>query len=224
MSKAGKCLTTGDGVKGIVTTNATVYGSGPPAFNTSTETLDYKVAAPHFTRTGEVFKGNYNLIMRSDVARCFYNFTTEPVKAEISVIDSASAGQVTTSVSETDGWLKLSAVGFSHSAPTVRAKLTQDRPAATTTPAVPTASPVLPASLTTKVKKSLTSSALARAAKLAVPKKAKISLSVSAKYSKICRASGATVRTLKKGKCFVKVTVTTTAKKKTSRNVTVTVK
>jgi hypothetical protein len=213
MSKAGKCLTTGDGVKGIVTTNATVYGSGPPAFNTSTETLDYKVAAPHFTRTGEVFKGAYNLIMRSDVARCFYNFTSEPVKAEITVIDSSSAGQVTTSVSEADGWLKLSAVGFSHSSPTVRAKLTQDRP-----PAIPAAV------LTTKIKKSLSSTTLARAAKLAVPKKAKISLSVSAKYSKICKASGTTVRTLKKGKCVVKVTVTTTAKKRTSKNVTVTVK
>lgn len=70
MSKAGKCLTTGDGVKGIVTTNATIYGSGPPSFNSTTGSLDYKVAAPHFTRTGEVFQGAYNLIMRSDVARC----------------------------------------------------------------------------------------------------------------------------------------------------------
>ena len=232
MTKAGKCLTTGEGVKGIVTTNATVYGSGPPAFNTSTESLDYKVAAPHFTRTGEVFQGAYNLIMRSDVARCFYNFTSEPVKAEISVINSSDAGKVTTSVSEADGWLKLSAVGFTHSSPTVRAKLTQDRPAATTTvptvttPPVIQTAPIVPTAqtLNSKVKKSISAVSLTRFAKISVPKKAKISLSVSAKHSKICRASGATVRTLKKGTCVVKVTVTTSTKKKTSKNVTITVK
>jgi len=77
MSKAGTCLTSGTGVKGIVTTNATVYGSGPPALSADGTTLVYKIAAPHYTRTGEVFKGEYNLAMRSDVADCLYGFADE---------------------------------------------------------------------------------------------------------------------------------------------------
>lgn len=77
MKSAGRCLTTGNGVKGIVTTNATVYGSGPPALSADGKTLDYRIAAPHFTRTGAEFKGEYNLAVRSDVADCLYGFSDE---------------------------------------------------------------------------------------------------------------------------------------------------
>ena len=237
MSKAGKCLTTGDGVKGIVTTNATVYGSGPPSFNTTTGSLDYKVAAPHFTRTGDVFKGAYNLIMRSDVARCFYNFTSAPVKADISVIEAAGTeGKATTSIKEENGWLTLSASGFSHSAPTVRAKLSQD--AATTTTLAPTTTttattlaPVYVPPVTTikqtgiqtKVKKTISGTSLAKSVSLSIPKKAKISITMASKYAKKCKVSGTSIKTLAKGTCVVKVTVTTSTKKKTSKNVTITV-
>jgi len=218
MNKAGKCLTTGDGVKGIVTTNATVYGSGPPAFNDNEKSLDYKVAAPHYTRTGDEFKGAYHLIMRSDVARCFYNFTDAPVSAEISVIEAeGKASTVSTSLGEKDGWLKLSATGFTHSAPIVRAKLTQARVAAV----------VKAKGLTTAAKKTVTTKSLAKVAGLKVPKNSKITLSMSKKYAKQCKLSKTSVRTLKKGKCVVKVTVATTVKKKTkktSKNVTITVR
>jgi hypothetical protein len=218
MNKAGKCLTTGDGVKGIVTTNATVYGSGPPAFNDNEKSLDYKVAAPHYTRTGDEFKGAYHLIMRSDVARCFYNFTDAPVSAEISVIEAeGKTSTVSTSLGEIDGWLKLSATGFTHSAPIVRAKLTQAR-----VPAV-----VKAKGLTTAAKKTVTTKSLAKVAGLKVPKNSKITLSMSKKYAKQCKLSKTSVRTLKKGKCVVKVTVATTVKKKTkktSKNVTITVR
>jgi hypothetical protein len=237
MIKAGKCLTTGDGVKGIVTTNATIYGSGPPSFNTTTGSLDYKVAAPHFTRTGDVFKGAYNLIMRSDVARCFYNFTSAPVKADISVIEAAGTeGKATTSIKEENGWLTLSASGFSHSAPTVRAKLSQD--AATTTTLAPTTTttattlaPVYVPPVTTikqtgiqtKVKKTISGTSLAKSVSLSIPKKAKISITMASKYAKKCKVSGTSIKTLAKGTCVVKVTVTTSTKKKTSKNVTITV-
>ena len=77
MRTAGTCLTSGTGVKGIVTTNATVYGSGPPALSADGTTLDYRIAAPHLTRTGGVFKGEYNLVVRSDVADCLYGFADE---------------------------------------------------------------------------------------------------------------------------------------------------
>jgi len=250
MNKAGKCLTSGDGVKGIVTTNATVYGSGPPAFNTETKSLDYKVAAPHYTRTGEEFQGAYHLIMRSSVARCFYNFTPASVKAEISVIKSeGKSAAVTTSVKESGGWLRLSATGFTHSAPVVRAVLSQDPEPATVAEPAPTAEPAAAApavtapvvtapvvtapvvvkakGLTTAAKKTVTNKSLAKAAGIAVPKNSKITLSMSKKYAKQCKLSKTSVRTLKKGKCVVKVTVATTVKKKTkktSKNVTITVR
>jgi hypothetical protein len=213
MSKAGSCLTTGDGVKGIVTTNATVYGSGPPAYNATTKSLDYKVAAPHYTRTGDVFRGAYHLIIRSDVARCFYGFSSEPLTGDISIVEAAgTTGSATTSIKEEGGWLKVSALGFTHSAPIIRTALRQ-----TTATGQPTV-------VTSRVKRNISAAALARSAKISVPKKAKIALSVSSRYAKKCRVSGTSVRTLAKGTCVVRVTVTTAAKKKTTRNVTISVK
>ncbi|NBO09368.1 MAG: hypothetical protein EBV30_08490 [Actinobacteria bacterium] len=39
--------------------------------------LSYQVASPHFLPDGATaFKGTYNLIMRSDVARCLYKFSS----------------------------------------------------------------------------------------------------------------------------------------------------
>lgn len=76
MRQAGPCLTKGTGVKGIVSTNATIYGNGPPDFDTATRTMNYKVAAPHYTRDGTTpFKGTYNLQVRTDVAECLYGFS-----------------------------------------------------------------------------------------------------------------------------------------------------
>ena len=112
-------------VNGLVTTNATSYSAGPPTLDKKTQTLNYQVAAPHFTRTGEVFSGSYTLALRSDVARCIYGFTNAPIKATVQVLDAQGDTKVaTTSVAEKDGWITLSAQGFDFSRPTVSVKLT----------------------------------------------------------------------------------------------------
>jgi len=90
MRTAGTCLTSGTGVKGIVTTNATIYGSGPPALSADGTTLDYKIAAPHYTRTGEVFKGEYNLAMRADVADCLYGLSKKSATSGSGYVEEAA--------------------------------------------------------------------------------------------------------------------------------------
>ncbi len=140
-------------LSGILTTNATNFLSGPPRFNTADQTLDYKVVAPHFLPNGDVFKGSYNLTIRSDVARCIYGFSTAPIKATVSVIDTSGVSQVaTTIINEKDGWLTIRANGFTFSNPIIKVKLSQDAPAPVATPtpeptasATPTTPPVAPA-------------------------------------------------------------------------------
>ena len=126
MSSANGCFTSGTGVKGIVTTNSTTYSEGPPEF--SGGGLNYKVASAHYLPDGSVFKGTYNLVMRSDVARCLYKFSTAPIKASIEVVsESGDASSVATTIAnEKDGWLYLSANNFTFSAPTVKVRLSQD--------------------------------------------------------------------------------------------------
>jgi len=138
-SDSSSCFTTGSGVKGIVTTNSTAYSEGPPVFDGSS--LNYKVASLHYNPDGSTFKGSYNLVVRSDVARCLYKFTSAPIKASISVVTADGANDVATTVAnEKEGWLYLSANNFTFSSPTIKVKFTQDAPAPTPTP-TPTATP-----------------------------------------------------------------------------------
>jgi hypothetical protein len=131
MQDSNNCFNSGSGVKGIVTTNSTTYVAGPPQFVDGS--LNYKVASMHFNPDGTVFKGNYNLVMRSDVARCLYKFSNAPVKASIEVVsgNGALSDIATSSTSEKDGWLFLSANNFTFSSPTIIVKLSQDAPVKT---------------------------------------------------------------------------------------------
>ena len=136
MNGADKCFTNTPGIKGVVTTNSTTYSAGPPVL--ADGTLNYKVASPHFNPDGTVFKGTYNLVVRSDVARCLYHFTNAPINASISITSADGQPELaTTVVGEKDGWLYLSANNFEFSSPTVQVKLSQDAPKSVPTKATP---------------------------------------------------------------------------------------
>jgi hypothetical protein len=128
---ASYCFSGGNKLIGVVSTNSMVYLGGPPEFNSEVQSLDYKVASPHYTSKNEVFKGTYDLVMSSSVARCLYGFNSAPLKASIQIVNENGQNSVaTTVISEKDGWLKLGAYGFTFSSPTLRVKLTQEKAAA----------------------------------------------------------------------------------------------
>lgn len=151
---AQQCFTNNSkGMTGIVTTNATQYSAGPPAFNKQEGTLEYFVSAPHFTPKKEDFLGTYDLIMRSDVARCVYGFSAAPIRAEISIVNDQGSQKVATEIiGEKNGWLYLSAGGFTYSSPTIKVKLEQDAPIVVAPTPTPTPTPTPSASAITKVK------------------------------------------------------------------------
>lgn len=131
MQAAAQCFKRENGFIGVVTTNSTTYSEGPPNF--SDGALTYRVASLHFLPNGEEFLGTYNLILRSDVARCLYGFSRAPVSATVSVISADGKNQVaTTVISERGNWLYLGAAGFTFSSPTVKVKLTQTLPKSST--------------------------------------------------------------------------------------------
>jgi hypothetical protein len=120
------CLSDKSKVLGIVTTNALIYDGGVPKF--SRGFLNYRVAGLHYEADGvtEVL-GTYDLVMRSDVARCLYGFSRAPVSATITIAGSGDRDIATTIVGEKNGWLKLAAYGFTFSEKTIRVKITQPR-------------------------------------------------------------------------------------------------
>jgi hypothetical protein len=124
-----QCLNQSNTLAGLVTTNSTMYIDGPPTYDAGKGSLDYKVASTHFEADGKtVFKGSYELLMSSSVARCIYKFTSAPVKASVSVTsESGEPNVATVVVNEKNNWLTLGAYNFTFSAPTVSVKLTQDK-------------------------------------------------------------------------------------------------
>ena len=142
LTNSNACFRSGSGLKGIVTTNATLYSEAPPVLVDST--LQYKVAAPHYRKDGSDFKGTYNLVIRSDVARCIYGFSNAPIQASIDVVsENGTSSVATTAVSENNGWISLSAYNFGFSAPTIKATLKQAPPAPTTNTQTSTPAPVV---------------------------------------------------------------------------------
>ena len=149
-SKIGQCSKSDQTLSGVVTTNALVYNAGPPSYELSTGELSYKVLSPHFTSTGGVALGTYDLILSSTVARCIYGFTQAPIQATLSILSEDGSPQVATQlINEKNGWLTLSAAGFTYSSPTVRVKLSQETPIVVPTPpAKPAVNPVTSAKKT----------------------------------------------------------------------------
>jgi len=121
-----KCYAKDNQVNGFVTSNATVYTPGPPNYNQSEGTLDYTVAAPHYTAANNVMRGTYDLQMRADVARCIYGYSKAPISAEVQVTSADGSAQIATkNVTERDGWLLIGAYNFEFSTPTVKVKISQ---------------------------------------------------------------------------------------------------
>ncbi len=122
------CLNDKSKVLGIVTTNAMGYDTGSPEFRDGF--LSYKVGGLHYMPDGKTeVQGTYDLVMRSDTARCLYGFTKAPISATVSVVGGDNAPVATTVVRESNGWLKMAAYGFTFSEKTVRVKMSQ-KPAA----------------------------------------------------------------------------------------------
>jgi hypothetical protein len=118
------CLASKSKLLGIVTTNATMYNGIVPAF--SNGQLNYEVSGMHYLPDGSLSLGTYDLVMRSEVARCLYGFSKAPLNAKVSVVNNkGERSTATTVVGEKNGWLRLAAYGFTFSKKTIKVKLNQ---------------------------------------------------------------------------------------------------
>jgi hypothetical protein len=192
MQNGPACIRNGVGVTGIVATNASAYAEGPPTYSSATSTLNYKVAAPHYEKDGTtVFNGRYDLILRSDIANCLYGVSDGASEATVSVTgEDGKAKSATTAFTFKDGWFKFSASGFTHSAPTVKVKLSKIYPKVSKGRTI---------SVTTAVKKN----------GVKIPTGAKVLVTVASSSKKKCSVLGnRTVKALAKGTCTLSVSVT----------------
>ena len=126
---SNKCSADTSKLHGMVVTNAPIFDNGPPEFKDGV--LNYKVAGIHANLDGSLFQGRYTYIVRSDTARCYYGFSNAPISATVQVVSANNANQIATvlvSENQSTGFIKLQAENFTFSAPTIKVKLTQDKP------------------------------------------------------------------------------------------------
>lgn len=122
------CLTDSTQLMGIVNTNAMAYKGGTPEFVDGF--LNYTVAGMHYMSDGKTpVLGTYDLLLRSDAARCLYGFSNAPISAVVSITgENGEQNVATTTLTEKDGWIRLSAYGFTFSEKTIKVKLSQEAP------------------------------------------------------------------------------------------------
>jgi hypothetical protein len=128
-AQGNNCLTNTSSVLGLITTNAMVFSPYAPAFTNGQ--LTYQVAGMHYMPDGTTpVQGTYDMVMADSVARCLYGFSSAPISGSVTVTEDSSGDQNTavTNVSDSGGWVHLSAYGFQFSDPTISAKLTQAAP------------------------------------------------------------------------------------------------
>lgn len=110
---------------GYMVYSANAPSGGNPYYNAATKSLDFNIQAPHRTTTGDLNKGFFYLWVNKDYIRCMWptsgldrakNFT-------VSVYNEDGSKQVaTTTVAYKSGQLKVAAVNFHYSSPTIRLK------------------------------------------------------------------------------------------------------
>lgn len=122
------CLDAGEGIRGIVTTNAMAYAKGIPTFKNGQ--FDFSVAGMHYKSDGATaVTGHYDFLLSSTVARCLYGFSKAPIYGVVNVVSATGEQKIaTTAVSEKDGWVRISAHNFTFSTNVIKAKLSQTKP------------------------------------------------------------------------------------------------
>jgi len=127
---SGSGCGTQSGLQGVVASNASAYSPGAPDFNKETQTLDYKVAAPHFAPDGKTENlGTYGLSMRADLIQCLYGVKEVPSRVEVTITNATSGESKGSTVElfKNGNWVYLSAEGFTFSSPTLKVKLVQEK-------------------------------------------------------------------------------------------------
>jgi hypothetical protein len=108
---------------GFVSSNSTAIEPGPPTFNATEQTLEYRVAAPHLMESGLKNSGTYSLFVSSEIAKCLWGGTLATGKATVSIVNDDGNSQIATSVFKNDSsGLHFTVSGFHYSTGSIKVR------------------------------------------------------------------------------------------------------
>lgn len=115
-------------IAGLISSNATAVETTPPTYDSSTQTLTYRVAAPHLGSKSQVNFGFYRLQLNPQVAQCIWGSDLLGAKAEASIVSDNGEIQTTTTVfSYTKNSAIFDVSGFHYSSGSIKIKVTPEK-------------------------------------------------------------------------------------------------
>jgi hypothetical protein len=113
-SNQGNACYARPGFKGLISTNATAYSSGPPTL--ARGILNYSLAAPsQYVGAIEEISGSYDLVMSRAFASCVFGGREVSPRASVSVTQRSGTRKVATSItSRSSEWIRVTAREFTY--------------------------------------------------------------------------------------------------------------
>jgi hypothetical protein len=129
------CFANKNRIQGMISTNSMVYQAGLPSFGS--QGFTYQVGGLRKDYSGQITKGSYSLIMRTEEARCLYGLGDSKFTSEVAVTDPSGANKSSqTSVDDDGTWLRIWADDFTFSSPKISTRLMKVSPTVAIPPTV----------------------------------------------------------------------------------------
>jgi hypothetical protein len=129
------CFANKNRIQGMISTNSMVYQAGLPSFGS--QGFTYQVGGLRKDYSGQITKGSYSLIMRTEEARCLYGLGDSKFTSEVAVTDPSGANKASqTSVDDDGTWLRIWADDFTFSSPKISTRLMKVSPTVAIPPTV----------------------------------------------------------------------------------------
>ena len=146
-------------IAGFVSSNSLLYSTSPPLWDENTSTLNYKMASLHTDSSGAINRGNFDLAISPELAKCLWNMNPEDIQSVSARIIYENGESIigTSSLQVVNKWVYVNVKDYTFSNPTVSVKLLSSRKSVevSSTPIAETTKP-LPPKIKVSQKKTIT--------------------------------------------------------------------
>ncbi len=109
---------------GFATSDALLYTPYPPTLNKSDNSLSYQIASTHLDSTGQVNRGQFDLVLLESVAQCLWGISPSNLSTAKLQVTYADGKPIvgTSTLKVHQGWVYIKIADFTFSSPTFRIK------------------------------------------------------------------------------------------------------
>jgi hypothetical protein len=117
-------------ISGFATSDALLYTPYPPTINKGDNSLSYQIASTHLDSTGQVNKGQFDLVLLESLAQCLWGISPSSLSSAKLQVTYADGNPIvgTSTLKVHQGWVYIKIADFTFSSPTFRIKAIEMKP------------------------------------------------------------------------------------------------